>query len=86
VLEDCRGTCKRMQWQNERIAKGEMYGWWMGEESEETRGNRRSWRAVRKLAEVGLLTARKSASVPETLEEWCAVGGIGDQRFFTDFW
>jgi hypothetical protein len=37
---------------------------------------------VRKLAEVGLLTARKSVSVPGSLGLWC---GIGEQRFFADF-
>lgn len=46
-----------------------------------------SWRAVRKLAEVGLLTARKSVGVPETRG-----GGVvrrellgEQQRFFADF-
>jgi hypothetical protein len=38
---------------------------------------------VRKLAEVGLLTARKSVSVPESLAGWWC--GIGEQRFFADF-
>jgi hypothetical protein len=39
---------------------------------------------VRKLAEVGLLTARKSVGVPET-RGGGAAGIIGEQRFFADF-
>lgn len=71
-----------MQWQDKRIAKGEMYRWSVGEESDGRKEGRRSWRAVRKLAEVGLLTARKSVSVPEpgTLV-WC--GGIGGSCAFS---
>lgn len=44
-----------------------------------------SWRAVRKLAEVGLLTARKSVGVPERLGEVVRRELLGEQRFFADF-
>jgi hypothetical protein len=42
---------------------------------------------VRKLAEVGLLTARKSVGVPETRSgRWCGGNYWGSsERFFADF-
>ena len=46
-----------------------------------------SWRAVRKLAEVGLLTARKSVGVPEIRGGGAAgiLWGSSNERFFADF-
>jgi len=78
-----------MQWQSERIAKRRdvQMDCRVREESDgrkEGSKRRRSWRAVRKLAEVGLLTARKSVSVPET-SDGCGAAGLGEQRFFADF-
>jgi hypothetical protein len=66
-----------------KLQKGEMYGWRVREESDGRKEGSRSWRAVRKLAEVGLLTARKSVGVPET-RAGCGAVGLGEQRFFAD--
>lgn len=75
-----------MQWQDKWIAEGEMYRWSVGEESDGRKeGRRRSWRAVRKLAEVGLLTARKSVSVPEPGTLGVVRRDWGELRFFADF-
>lgn len=71
-----------MQWQGGWIAKGEMYRWSVREESDGRKeGRRRSWRAVRKLAEVGLLTARKSVGVPERATGCGAAAGLGSCAF-----
>ena len=53
VVSRCNGKASKLQ-------KGEMYRWRVREESDGRKEGSRSWRAVRKLAEVGLLTARKS--------------------------